>query len=240
MATKEQYITSIRVKVREANKSINNDMGEADYEEHLSAALRRYSKDRPKKIVTEITGASTRYYLINATNFPDFIEGFSVLTKVEAISADVSNEESPRYISGDAYEFYRDSAGYKLHFKHDEPTSSDTIRIEYTVKHTINGLSGETVDTIPNIHYDAVIYAAAYEACRALAGKYSGSSDPTIRSDVVNYRTKSREYLSLAKDYLESYYEWISDKDKPASSTLSLGYYGFNESSPYLTHINQI
>jgi hypothetical protein len=71
----------------------------------------------------------------------------------------------------------------------------------------------------------------------ALASKFAGTSDPTLRADVVNYKTKSAEYIGLAKMYRDVYMEWISDPIKAASLVRDIDFgYGFADNQPFMTH----
>lgn len=236
MAKLEVYTEAVKRRVLEANRSPGSDMGEIAYRDFVRSALKRYSIDRPRHIVVEVSGTGQRYYTIS-TILPNFIEGFSRITRIEAIGAVVADKELPNYIERDDYDYFRDATGLRLLFINHQPDSSDTMRIEHTVLHTIDGLDSETVDTVPLFDDVAIHYYGASEALRALAAKYTGTNDPTIRADVVNYRSKSRELTAMADSYVKQYMDWINDPDVPISviRQIETGF-SFGVNQPFLTH----
>jgi hypothetical protein len=54
--------------------------------------------------------------------------------------------------------------------------------------------------TVPDVDFDAVAYLAAALAFEQLAALKIQTGDPTISADVVEYRTKSDQYRSMAKE----------------------------------------
>jgi len=88
----------------------------------------------------------------------------------------------------------------KLRFLKASPNSG-TIRLTYTIPYVLN----EQSSTLPDSAFMAVIYKASQLGCESLAAQYAKTSDPTIAADVVNYRTKSQEFSSLAERFRERY-----------------------------------
>ena len=237
MAQINAYIGAVREIVREANLSHGNDMGETAYTSYISAALKRYSLDKPRMFTKQLTGTGSPYIKIDTTNFPSFIEYVSVIDKVEAVSPVIADKEQPNYIERDSWDYYRDGTDLYFYFKHDEPATSDKIRFTYTILHTINGLDSETVDTVPSPDFQAIVYWAAAEAFAALAGRYAGSQDPTLRSDVVNYGSKSGDMRRLSESYKESYHKWINVPLKAASMVRDLDFgLQSGDGQSFLTH----
>jgi len=236
MSLLEAYIVQVRELVKEANSSLY-DSGEDVYENFVRRALRKYSIDKPLIKVSAVTGASSEYVIINSTNFPGFVDGWSNIEKIEAKAPTISKNDDPNYIERDEWEFYRNSTTYYVHFIGYCPSSSDTISFTYTIPHTINNLDAETVDSVPSIDFEAIVYWAANEACRSIAAKLSGTSDPTIRADVVNYRTKSSEFRAMAKEYREAYMDWISNPIHADGIVRDIDFgFGFGDTQPFLTH----
>tara|TARA_Y100000310_G_scaffold345771_1_gene469635 strand:- start:1324 stop:2055 length:732 start_codon:yes stop_codon:yes gene_type:complete len=232
-----EYIAITRQMVREANATIQFSMEDNVYESFVRRALRRYSIDKPDEKVVAITGTASQYITVNTSNLPDFLEGFSSVINIEARAPTIASNEEPNYLERAEWDFYRDDSAYRIFLKNHKPTSNDTIRVSYTIIHTIDGLDSATADTVPDQDREAVIYWAINEAFMALAGKYAGSSDPTIRQDVVNYKTKSSEMRETAKEYRTMYKEWISDPLKPASVIRDIDFgFGFGDNQPFQTH----
>jgi hypothetical protein len=51
----------------------------------------------------------------------------------------------------------------------------------------------------------------------SLAAQYAQTGDSTIGADVVNYRTKSSEYLGLAKAARKRYFDHVGAQDDSGS-----------------------
>ena len=232
-----EYVEIVRSTVREANGATQFDMGDSVYESFVRRGMRRYSIDKPDEKVAAITGASTQYITVNSSNLPNFVEGFSKVINIEAIAPTIADDDAPHYLERDEWDFYRDDTAYRIFLKNHSPDSSETIRVSYTVLHTIDGLDSATTDTIPDQDKEAIVYWAINEAFLALAGKYAGTSDPTIRADVVNYKTKSSDMRSNAKEFRELYKEWISEPIKSASIIRDIDFgFGFGNNQPFQTH----
>ena len=236
MALLEEYIENVRGMVREANNPIY-DSGVDQYEDYIRRALRRYSIDKPLVKSASITGTSSEYFIVNTSNLPDFVEFWSSIERMEVKAPTIASNEDPNYIERDQWEFYRNATALYVHFIGFTPTASETISVTYTVPHTINNLDSETTDSVPSVDFEAVVYYACNLTCMALASKFAGTSDPTLRADVVNYKTKSAEYIGLAKMYRDVYMEWISDPIKAASLVRDIDFgYGFADNQPFMTH----
>ncbi|MAF24326.1 hypothetical protein CL634_01885 [bacterium] len=232
-----EYVAIVQSMVREANGALHFNMGEPIYQSFIRRALRRYSIDRPDEKVAAITGTASQYITVNSSNLPNFIEDFSKVISIEAIAPTIASNEDPNYIERDEWDFYRDDSAYRIFLKNCTPSTNDTIRVHYTVLHTINELDSATTDTVPEPDREAIIYWAINEAFLSLAGKYAGTSDPTIRQDIVNYRTKSSDMIRLASEYRKMYMEWISEPIKPASVIRDIDFgFGFGDSQSFQTH----
>lgn len=232
----EVYIEAIRVEVREANSPLY-DSGVDVYERFVRQALRKYSVDKPFIKVASITGTGSEYLTINSSNMPSFVDHWSVVQSIEAKAPTISSNDDPNFIDRDQWDFYRNSDNLFIKFKEHKPSSSDTIMVTYTIPHTINKLDGDTVDTVPSIDFEAIVLWASSVAAKSLASKFAGTSDPTLRADVVNYKTKSSDYLRISKEYRDAYIEWISDPIKAASIVRDIDFgFGFGDNQPFMTH----
>jgi len=237
MAKLSEYILETRQGVLEVAGETQYDMGEDPYGNFVRRALRRYSIDKPLIKVSAITGSDTRYITVNSTNLPDYVDGSSKITQIEAKAPVIASNELPNFLDRDEWDLYRDETALRIHLKTTKPSSSDTIRVTYTIPHTINELDSETVDSVPDLDKDAIVLYAVSQALMALAAKFSGTSDPTLRADVVNYRTKSQEYRMQSEAFKKMYNEWISDPLKAASIVRDINFgFSFADNQPFLTH----
>lgn len=231
------YLNSVRSKVREAGSSSQFDMGNDDYTEFVNSGLRRYSRDRPDIKVSEITGTASSYIAVNGTNFPGFVEGFSKINYIESDGATIADNDHPHYLERNSWDYYRDTTNLYVYLKNIAPPATSTIRVQYTLEHTIEGLDSETIDTIPSYDFEAVVYWSAAEALLALAGKMADSIAPILRADVVNYGNKSTQYIKVSDKYRQLYMDWIHEDHVASSVTRDIPQ-GYSNSSnmPWQTH----
>lgn len=167
-----------------------------------NAAVQIYSKHKPFKKTSNIAGDGSYLYLINATNFPGWIEGFSDILKVE-YPADQYQDPLDAEIPFEDYSIYEKN-GYKyLRFLSDTPTSSYTIRPTYSIPHTIATTAAAT--TVYDSDFGAVCDLAACICARSIAGKFGFYTDSTIGADAVEYRNKSDVWASRAKNFWDQY-----------------------------------
>lgn len=69
-----------------------------------------------------------------------------------------------------------------------------------------SGMGTATLEcTVPDADFDAVCYLGAALAFEMLAALKVQSGDPSIAADVVDYRSKSDQYRSMAKEYRALY-----------------------------------
>ncbi len=176
----------------------------AEKDSFISEGVSRYSKHRPQRKVYDIAGNSGYDYSLPS----DWIRDFSMIQSVEYPAG-----SRPANILGDKdWEIYEDSTGQKLRMLSSTPNTGETIRITYTLLHSVNISSS----TIPASDADAVANLASSLCCEALANYYAQTADSTINADVVNYRTKSGEYAARASRLMKLYYDHVGiDAESP-------------------------
>lgn len=173
----------------------------ADYDTLIGQAIKgRYSQDRPLVKAKDYAGDGVTYQLTlpAASGSPaayGWIEGFSTVASVEYPSGERPPLMlDPREISVD----WISNTTKKLILAETTPATGQTARLLYTTQRVV-----EADVLLTDI--DAVIKLSAAFCCRALAGLYAQTSDSTLGADVVNYRTKSQEYTSLADKFQKDY-----------------------------------
>lgn len=193
----------------------------ADYDTLIAQAVKgRYSADRPLVKAKDYSGDGSTYAfdLPAGTGTPavyGWIDGFSSVVSLEYPTGDRPQTFlDPREIRID----FSSATAKKLFLDETTPGTGKTMRLRYTTRR-------ETEADVISTDLDAVAKLAASLCCRALAGLYAQTSDSTIGADVVNYRTKSQEYTSLADKYERDYVAQISGQRdeavKPASGRVN-------------------
>ncbi|SRR6266404_2394613 len=166
------------------------------------AILQRYSKDRPRELVSDQTGNGTALLAVPQTsaNPPEVYEdGFSVIRLIEFPVGIVP----PSLILEEDWQVYRSPSGLQVMLLGTTPSVSDSVRITWTARHKGDG------STVPDVDFEAVCDWAAALCYEALAGIHAQTGDATLNADSVNYRTKSQEYLGLAKVAAKRYFNHL-------------------------------
>lgn len=176
----------------------------------LQAVKQRYSKDRARELASDVAGSGTA--LLNLPQGPGtpaetFEDGFSEVRAIEFPIGDVP----PTYLDNNEWTLYRTPTGLKIMIAGLQPSNTDTLRITWTVRHTAP--TSQVDSTIPDADFEAVCDYAAKLCCEAMAAKYAQTRDPSISADAVNYRSKSQEYLGLAKALEKRYYAQVGIDD---------------------------
>jgi len=118
-----------------------------------------------------------------------FEDGFSIVRSIEFPIGNVP----PTHIEDAEWQMYRDTSALKIMLLATKPAASDQLRLTWTARHAADGM------TVPEPDFEAVCDLAAALCFEALAASYAQTGDATILADTVNYRTKSQEYLGLAR-----------------------------------------
>lgn len=165
----------------------------------LEAAVNAYSKDRPREVMDDAVGDGT----FNRSLPSDWEDGFSyMIAKIENYDAD--NQE-PDYIEDDEWEFYRTADDtLKIRFLAWEPTSAETSRLRYTIRHVLDtGVSA--TQTMPDADFDAICILAASYMCQAAANYCARFSSSTIGADGVEWGVKGQNYSQRSVELLQMY-----------------------------------
>ena len=192
-----------------------------DYNTLIEQAIKgRYSQDRPLVKAKDYAGDGTAYAftLPAASGSPalyGWIDGFSSVVSLEYPTGDRPQTFlDPREIRID----FADATTKKLFLDETTPGTGKTLRMRYTTQRAVEA-------DVLLTDVDAIAKLSAALCCRALAGLYAQTSDATIGADVVNYRTKSQEYTTLADKHERDYASQISgEKDetvKPAGGSVN-------------------
>lgn len=209
-------------KVDQTVKDTASKLTSDERDNWIQEAVKIYSKHRPRVVVKDITGDGTYDYSIS-TSLASWIKGFSIIKSIEY----PADERDPSYLEDDEYAVYEKEAGQYLRLFADMPSAIEKIRVAYTALHILS----ESQDTVPAIDEDAICNLAASLCSQALASVYAATSDSTIGADSVNYRTKSQEYSSRAREQKKIYLEHLGIKEgevAPSSAVtdMSMNYPG--------------
>lgn len=190
--TFEQFQTAVDKRVQDSGAKLKP---EARDECILQAILQRYSKDRPQENASDVNGNGTA--LLDLP--PGFEDGFSSVRQLEYPIGNVP----PTLLADDDWQPYRDTAALKIMLLAAKPTASEQVRVTWTKRHADDG------STVREADFEAVCDYAAALAFEMLAARHAQTGDATVAADTVNYRTKSQEFMSLAKGARRRYFNHI-------------------------------
>ena len=176
----------------------------------IALAVERYSRDRPRTKVEDVTGLTGQMIALPSGYQVDFSE----MHAIEFPIGDVPPTEL------ESWGFYDAPAGRSLQFA--DAFAAATVRFRYSVRHVVDGVT----DTIPLGDREAVAKLAAAQLCQQLAAVYSNETDSTIAVDTTRTADKASNYRRLARDYQEHYNQQLGVQDRravPASAVVSVG-----------------
>ena len=187
------YLEAMRRKMPQAKE----ELSPGALEMHLAEAVRHYSRYAPRLRVRDYVGDGA---IFDFTLPADWAPEFSRIRQVEY----PLGEKKPQLLETDDYLLYLGAQGYVLRLL-DVPADGKTVRIAYTIPHSLNLQE----DTIPSSHRRPVVCLAAALVAHNLAAKYAGFTDPSLAADVINYRTKQREYTDIARQLEACFYTFF-------------------------------
>jgi hypothetical protein len=173
------------------------------------AILQRYSKDRPLALVSDVAGTGTAMVdlpVALAPAYGTFDPLFSEITRIEYPIGQVPELD----VRSEDWALYRSPSGYQIMLSAYLPQVGESIRFTWTAQHAPDG------STVPQTDFYAVCDYAASLCLEAMAARASQFGDNTMGADTVNYRSKSQEYLTLAKAKRKLYYNHLGIDETPA------------------------
>ncbi|NYZ17063.1 hypothetical protein HL658_31355 [Azospirillum sp. RWY-5-1] len=164
----------------------------------LDEAVRRYSKDRPRRAVADIAG--TGAHLVEP---PAGWEPGSAVVGLEVPAGQAPPAIRP---AGDLVP-YDHPDGVRLMWRPTPPPGpADTARVTFTVRHRLTAFE----DTIPEADRLAVASLAASLLLEQLAAATAGDTDTTIPADAVDHRGASDRYAARARSARKAYDDHLS------------------------------
>ena len=165
----------------------------AEKDRAITAAVLRYSSDKPRTKVEDVTPESSQVLPLPAS----WEDGFSVLLELEHPIGDVP----PTFLKQDRYGLYQAPAATKIHLLDGVAVAANSVRASFSIKHVVDAVT----DSIPLTHREPVACWAGAMLCDELAAFYSSGTDSTIQADSVDGRSKAQEYSARARTLRKRY-----------------------------------
>jgi len=192
--------------VQDAAGKLSSDELKTAIEEAL---VGRYSKDRPRRLLADLTGDGAQYDWDLSTVL-EWQDGFSQVVEIEY----PQGERVPALLEQDDWMIYKSPTARFLRFRF-ALASGRVARVQFTAPHELDASS------MPEADFYAVGALGASLAARRLAAVYTQIGDSSIGADTVNYRTKAQEYLTLARRLEQDYENLLGtdpERTAPAAS----------------------
>lgn len=173
----------------------------ADRDSAIALAVSRYSKDRPRVLVEDLTSAGGQLLDLPA----GWEAGFSA---IQSLEYPIGNAP-PTLLALGTYELYQGPADTQILLV-DGLAAGAQVRARYTVQHvaTLATYTPPGIDAEPLASYAAAIL------CDQLASLYSNDTDSSIQADAVDHTSKAREFALRAKTLRKRYYDELGIEPK--------------------------
>lgn len=183
----------------------------AQKDDAIQAAVKRYSTLRAVVAVQDYPGDGVTFDLALPTGWT---QNFSTIKTIEY----PAGERTPSFIPDDHWQFYQTPSAIKVRLLTITPSTGKIARITFSKLHTVD-VSGST---IPAQDEEAVSDLAASIGLSALAAIYSGTTDPTLAADAIDYKSKASEYSRRAGELAKRWREHMGlDKDSDAQAAMA-------------------
>lgn len=182
-----------------------------DRDEAIRAAVARYSKDRPRLLVEDVTATGGRFLGLP----PGWTDGCALVELEHPIDADPPSRLPPAEV---ALEIVPSGQRFRLLFS---PATGEQIRVRYTAPHRVDA----DTDTVPAADREAVAAYAGAHLLDQLAAEKSGDIDTSIGAANVSRATPAQEYAARAKDLRRRYLTGLGidpNRVAPAGAVVTL------------------
>jgi hypothetical protein len=184
-----------------------DELGLAARDRALAAAVQRYGRDRPRRLVADVTSVDGRTLALPAAADPD--QPFQLEHPID--------DDPPAYLDADDWIVYRGPTTTEIRLV-GSLAAGAVVRMTYGASHVVDA----TTDTIPVRDREAVACYAAATLADMMALRTAGDGSPTIGADSVDHGSKSSNYAARANRLRQRYFELLGIDPKrlaPASAT---------------------
>lgn len=193
----------------------------ADRDRAIAAALLRYSQDRPRRIVADVTADAAGYRLpLPAGWVARESAVLSIEMPVGAVPASM--------LAPDGFAL-RETPSSEEIVLGVTVALGDAARITFAAPHALSA----SVDTVPARDREALACWAAALLCDQVAAHHAENREPTIQADRVDYTSATKEWGARAKAYRALYFQLLgidtgpgpgsgAVKPKPAGEVVNL------------------
>lgn len=166
----------------------------------IVSAVQRYSKDRPKESVVDLTGNGTSFYSLALLT--GFVLDWSIVRRIEYPAAPVATVGTPTFLTpGKDWSIHRTASVDYLRLTYASPSAAETVRVWFTIER----IWTEASITVVSPDRNAVLALATSYALDVLANMSSDNLDTLIPSDTVDYASIQERFRNQAKAWAARY-----------------------------------
>ena len=191
-------ITAVRRRAGDVNATQRLTDDQVDLA--IVSAVERYSKDRPREAVVDLTGNGTSFYSLALLT--GFVLDWSIVRRIEYPAGPVATVGTPTFLSpGKDWSIHRTASVDYLRLTFATPSTAETVRVWYTVPRTWT----EASTTVLTPDQNAVLALATSYALDVLANMSSDNLDTLIPTDTVDYASIQERFRNQAKAWAARY-----------------------------------
>lgn len=171
-------------------------------QDHVVAAVRRFSADRPRVLYGDFAGNGVTYDIVISTTLTSWVHGFSA---IEAIEYPLGDRE-PTYLDDQRTVLYPAiSVPTHVRLLDTVPATGQTARLFYSAPWPSPNEAPAT-DLISDTDYEPVVALGASTAALELAGRSAGTQRNTLGgADLVGESSESERWLSISRSLAKEY-----------------------------------
>jgi len=211
-----------------------------DFTPQITAALEEHSNSFPRKRVKDVLGDGSTVEFNLSDDIDEWTNNFSVIKTIEL----PTGEQPPSILRDLDYTIFDgdpDDDGTleeTLQILSTTPTSTQTMRIVYTVLHTIKDLLSAPATTLDANHRYAFTFLAAAYCAEAISRNLQSRKDTSVGEDVLSFATQAAEWQDRA-DALRKKYENGVRKESAAGTSIQIGYEKAAGSEPLTSTVSR-
>ena len=160
-------------------------------ERAIGLALARYSADRPREVVEDVTSTGGAALPLPTAWAPGKSDLRSVETPIDAGA-----------LADDAWRMVRTPLGEEIRLVGYWLDADTAVRLTYGAPHILT----DAADTLPDAHREAVACYAASLLAEQVATVHASAQDATIAADRVDQAHPAREWAKRALAYRNRYF----------------------------------
>ena len=165
-----------------------------------------------KRHTVDISGDGSTYRYTCASVFTSWIQNVSQITRIVY----PTGYQAENILALDTFRIQKNSSDAdEVVFIESTFTSGYTARITYSGKHAVTDV--EAACTFNDDDFLPLCRKLAYECSMFLASHYAQAAESGIDADNVDYRSRAREQLAIAKELKATFNQEIKQRGKHAA-----------------------